>query len=65
MRLLCTNCLVILLMLSSLKLAEDEKLTLIGIEFVYRQKLLLAEKIFNVQFLAPFPELPENLEIKL
>ena len=51
-------------MLSSLNLAEDEKVTLNGIEFVYRQKLLLAEK-FYVEFLVPFPKLPENLEIKL
>ena len=65
MQLFSINCFKIWLILSSLKFAEHEKITLNRIEFVYRQKLLLAEKFLNVEFLVPFPKLPENLEIKL
>ena len=65
MQLFSINCFIIWLILSSLKIAEHEKVTLNGIEFVYRQKLLLAEKFVNVEFLVPFPKLPENLEIEL
>ena len=65
MQLFSINCLIIWLILPSLKFAEHKKVKLNGIEFVYRQKLLLAEKFVNVEFLVPFPKLPENLEIKL
>ena len=33
-----------------------------GIEFVYQQKLLLAEKFINVQFLVPLPKLNETID---
>ena len=51
MRLLSTNYLIIWLLLSSLKFAEYEKVTLNGIAFAYRQKLLLAENFVNMECL--------------
>ena len=33
-----------------------------GIDFIYQQKLLLAEKFVNIQFLLPFPRLNVSLE---
>ena len=33
-----------------------------GIDFIYQQKLLLAEKFVNIQFLVPFPRLNVSLE---
>ena len=33
-----------------------------GIDFIYQQKLLLAEKFVNIQFLVPFPGLNVSLE---
>ena len=33
-----------------------------GIDFIYQQKLLLAEKFVNIQFLFPFPRLNVSLE---
>ena len=35
-----------------------------GIDFIYQQKLLLAEKFVNTQFLVPFPRLNVSLEIQ-
>ena len=33
-----------------------------GIDFIYQQKLLIAEKFINIQFLVPFPRLNVSLE---
>ena len=43
----------------------NDKVTNNGIEFVYQQKLLLAEKFINVEFIIPFPSLPDSLDIQL
>ena len=43
----------------------NDKITNNGIEFVYQQKLLLAEKFINVEFIIPFPSLPDSLDIQL
>ena len=43
----------------------NDKIANNGIEFVYKQKLLLAEKFINVEFIIPFPSLPDGLDIQL
>ena len=43
----------------------NDKITNNGIEFVYQQKLLLAEMFINVEFIIPFPSLPNSLDIQL
>ena len=43
--------------------SDENQITNSGIEFVYQQKLLLAEKFSNVEFLVPFPRLPSGLHI--
>ena len=43
----------------------NDKITNNGIEVVYKQKLLLAEKFLNVEFIIPFPSLPDSLDNKL
>ena len=47
------------------KKSDENQITNSGIEFVYQQKLLLAEKFSNVEFLVPFPRLPTGLHITL
>ena len=36
-----------------------------GIDFVYEQKLLLAEKFINIQFLFPLPKFNETIDEKI
>ena len=47
------------------KKSDENQITNSGIGFVYQQKLLLAEKFSNVEFLVPFPRLPTGLHITL
>ena len=45
--------------------SDENQITKSGIEFVYQQKLLLAENFSNVEFLVLFPRLPSGLHITL
>ena len=43
----------------------NDKITNNGIEFVYQQKLLIAQKFINEEFIIPFLSLPDSLDIQL